>query len=154
MPITRIVSGGQTGVDRAALDVALVLGIPHGGWVPRGRLDENGERLGSRYLVRETATADVSVRTELNVRDSDATLVISNGVLDEGSRLTMEKTLEYGRPFLHVDLSEMTLHQAAGTVSRWIVSTGCRVLNVAGPRAGRSPGIYELARCLLLALLA
>src|SRR3954470_16119485 len=85
--VRKIISGGQTGADRAALDAALALGIPHGGWVPKGRWAEDGP-LDPRYTVQETPTAVVSVRTAWNVRDSDATLIISHSKLSGGSALT------------------------------------------------------------------
>ena len=102
--IERIVSGGQTGCDRAAFDAALELGIPLGGWVPRGRLDEDGV-IPVRYPnLREAESADPAVRTECNVRDSDATLLISHGPLVGGSALTARLADQMGRPHLHLDL--------------------------------------------------
>jgi Circularly permutated YpsA SLOG family len=101
--VRRIVSGGQTGVDRAALDVALELGLECGGWCPRGRRAEDGE-IPARYPLRETRSAGYPVRTERNVRDSDATLVLHEGRLGRGTALTAGCARRLGRPLLEVDL--------------------------------------------------
>jgi hypothetical protein len=140
--IAKIVSGGQTGADRAALDAAIRLGIPHGGWVPKGRLTEDGP-LPDSYSVRETRTAEYTERTERNVLDSDGTLLISRGRPSGGSEYTRETALKHGRPFLHVDLHTMPAFQAAVAVSRWLAENSIRILNVAGPRASKDPGIYR-----------
>ena len=101
----KIVSGGQMGVDRAALDVALELGIPIGGYLPKGRKDENGDVLPEdKYAnMQETDTDDVNVRTELNVQNSDATLIFSHGALFGGSEYTERMARKHGKPCLHVD---------------------------------------------------
>ena len=109
----KIISGGQTGADRAALDFALASGIPIGGWVPRGRLAEDG-RIPERYAgLVETESADPAVRTARNVRDSDATLILSHGPLDGGSLLTHREATRAGRPVLHLDLEELEVAVAA-----------------------------------------
>lgn len=145
----RIVSGAQTGVDRAALDVALELGVPCGGWVPKGRIDEKG-RIPERYPgLEETTTADWSERTEANVRDSDGTLILSRGRLTGGSKYTAEVAARLGRPFLHLDLATLSPREAARTAREWIDARGIETLNVAGPRASKDPGLYELTRQLL-----
>lgn len=145
----RVLSGGQTGVDRAALDVALELGIPCGGWVPRGRLDERG-RIPDRYPnLRETATPEWSERTEANVRDSDGTLIISRGPLTGGSRHTAVVAGRTGRPHLHVDLDELSEEDAVEAVRAWLRAEDVDVLNVAGPRASKDPGLYDRAVSLL-----
>jgi hypothetical protein len=140
--ISKIVSGGQSGVDRAALDAAIRLGIPHGGWVPKGRRAEDGP-LPATYTMRETRTAAYPERTERNVRDSDGTLLISHGRLRGGSEYTRQMALKHRRPFLHVDLKRMPAFQAALTISRWLGENSVRTLNVAGPRASKDPGIYQ-----------
>ena len=98
MKIEKIVSGGQTGVDQAALDVAIEMGIPHGGWVPKGRKTEKG-RLPDKYNVRETNAIDYDQRTELNVIDSEATLLFSNGTLKGGSALTQRLARKHNKPW-------------------------------------------------------
>lgn len=141
--VRRIVSGAQTGVDRAALDVALELGIPCGGWVPRGRIDERG-RIPDRYPnLRETATADWNERTEANVRDSDGTLLLSRGALNGGSAYTERMAAHLERPCLHVDLSGLPEEAAATAVHAWIVRESIEVLNVAGPRESKDPDLHE-----------
>lgn len=150
MPLAKIVSGGQTGVDRAALDVALDLGIACGGWVPRGRRAEDG-RLADRYPMRETPQASYQERTRRNVRDSDATLILTRGQPTRGSALTAAFARELRRPCLIVNLD----HQAdTAAVRRWLTERRVRVLNVAGPRESTSPGIYEQAQMFLRAILA
>lgn len=146
----RIVSGGQSGVDRAALDVALALALPCGGWVPRGRRAEDG-RLPERYPMRETISATYSERTRRNVRDSDATLILTRAAPTGGTALTIDAARAIGRPWRVVDLSDDTPDAAA--VRAWINRHQVRVLNVAGPRESTTPGIYDRARTFLTALL-
>lgn len=150
----RVVSGAQTGVDRAALDVALELGIPCGGWVPQGRIDENG-RIPDRYPgLEETVSADWNERTEANVRDSDGTLIISRGSLSGGSLYTAEIAERLGRPSLHLDLLRDTPETAVDEARRWLARHGIEVLNVAGPRASKDPDLNGLATRLLRDLLS
>jgi putative molybdenum carrier protein len=146
----RIVSGGQTGVDRAALDVALELGLGCGGWCPKGRLAEDG-RVPDRYPLVETPTDEYPQRTEWNVRDSDGTLILYRGVLKGGSALTARLAERYDRPSLSLDLRSSPDPLAT---REWIARNRIRVLNVAGPRASDSPGLYADARAWLAALLA
>jgi hypothetical protein len=146
--ILKIVSGGQTGVDRAALDVAIQLGIPHGGWVPKGRVAEDGP-LPETYRMRETATAIYAERTEKNVIDSDGTLIVSRGELTGGSELTRELALKHGRPWLHLDLNRTTAFHSAVRITQWLSAYSIRILNVAGPRASKDPRIYHDTLALL-----
>jgi len=124
----KLISGGQTGVDRAALDVALELGIPCGGWCPKGRRSENGA-IPSRYPLEETPSIDYQQRTEWNVRDSDATLVLTIGKPTDGTALTMEFTQKHQRPCLVVDLGGPV---DVNAVKDWIASSQIHELNVAG----------------------
>jgi hypothetical protein len=140
--IKRIISGGQTGVDRAALDVAIKLGIPHGGWVPKGGRAENG-KLSSKYQLTEMSTPSYPKRTEKNILDSDGTLIISHGRLAGGSALTRKLAKKHGRPWVHVDLDKGSLSDAAGIVRAWIEQNDIEILNVAGPRASKDPSIYN-----------
>src|SRR5271157_4884676 len=120
----KILSGGQTGVDRAALDVALELGIAIGGHLPRGRKDENGDVLPDKYTnMQETNTDDVNVRTELNVQNSDATLIFSHGVLFGGSEYTDRMTRKHGKPCLHIDFDKHDADQAVLLVRAWFSET-------------------------------
>ena len=146
----RIVSGGQTGADRAALDVGLEVGLEIGGWVPPGRLAEDGT-IPARYPgLREAASPDPVVRTELNVRDSDATVILSHGTLTGGSALTLEFARSLERPILHLDLTAQELVAAASRLREWLALEKPRVLNVAGPRASKDPHIYDATKQVLL----
>ena len=147
MTIT-IVSGGQTGVDRAALDLALELGLACGGFCPRGRIAEDG-RIDDRYPLIETPSADYAERTEWNIVHSDATLILHRGHLSGGTALTARLARRQGKPLRLVDLAE---HPDPAAVAAWVASF--RVLNVAGPRQSQSPGIYRAAREFLRQVLA
>jgi hypothetical protein len=152
MQISRLIAGGQTGVDRAALDVAIELSLAHGGWVPRGRLAENGP-LGAAYQVKETPSAEPAQRTEWNVRDSDATLILSRGPLTGGSALTQRLAIQYGRPVLHLDLATLTLPDAVDRIKAWLSSLQASTLNVAGPRASEDADIYACTKKVLVHVL-
>jgi hypothetical protein len=138
----KIVSGGQTGADQAALDVAIKLGIPHGGWISKGRITEAGF-LHTKYNLQEMLTASYPLRTEKNVIDSDGTLIISHGKLTGGSGLTKKYAGKHDRPCLHIDLNEMTELEAALKTATWVSKNNISVLNVAGPRASKDPEIYQ-----------
>jgi hypothetical protein len=142
---TRIVSGGQTGVDRAALDVSLELGIPCGGWCPRGRKAEDGP-ISSRYPLRETPTAEYAQRTEWNVRDADGTLVLTRGQPEGGTALTIALARRQEKPYLVLDLGEAL---PLKKVRAWAEAHQVQTLNVAGPRESDNPGIYEQALAVL-----
>jgi hypothetical protein len=141
-----VISGGQTGVDRAALDAAIQCGIPTGGWCPKDRRSEDGH-IPSRYPLRQTASRSYAVRTEYNVRDSDGTLILLYGVLSSGTRLTLESANAQQRPLLTIDLNSPENSQPTqiDTVAAWISLHKIRVLNIAGPRGSSSPRIYPLA---------
>jgi hypothetical protein len=140
--VKKIISGGQTGADRAALDIAIKLGISHGGWIPKGRLTENGV-LDDKYHLKEMETANYNKRTEQNVMDSDGTLIISHGKLTGGSEYTRDMALGHGRPWLHIDLNKTESSQAARQINHWLAEHEIEVLNVAGPRASKDPAIYR-----------
>jgi len=151
--LEQIISGGQTGVDQAALDVALELGIPCGGWCPRGRWSEAGP-IDEHYPLTESPSADPAERTERNVRDADGTLIIARGGVENltgGTALTHKLAAERGQPMLAVDPTEPG---APETVTRWIDLHAIRSLNVAGPRASSQPGIGDLAATLLREVLS
>ena len=147
--IEKIVSGGQTGVDRGALDAAIDLGVPHGGWCPRGRRAEDG-RIPARYALVETAATGYAVRTERNVRDSDATLVLCIGTPRQGTALTCDVARRLRKPLCVIDVADPP---PLADVRRWIASASVRVLNVAGPRESTQPGIQRHARVFVTALL-
>ena len=122
------------------------LGIPHGGWCPRGRLAEDG-RIPDRYQLSESDSADYPVRTEQNVLLGDATLILCRGRLSGGTELTLRLAQQHGRPHLVVDLDRA---RDAAEVRRWLLEHGVETLNVAGPRESQSPGIEALAKEFIL----
>jgi len=152
--IFRLVSGGQTGVDRAALDVALELGIACGGWCPHGRKAEDG-RIPDRYPLQETPSSEYGQRTEWNVRDSDGTLVLAWGEPAGGTLLTVNVCHAMGKPCLVIDLADAgNLASCIQTVREWVATHLAHgVLNVAGPRFSESPAASERARVILQSVL-
>lgn len=140
--LRKIISGGQTGVDQAALDVAINFGIPHGGWIPKGRKTEAG-KLPDKYKLKEMSSSSYPKRTEQNVIDSDATLIISHGQLTGGSLLTLEFAEQHKKERLHIDLGINRGFSAAQLIQSWIVLNDIKVLNVAGPRASEDAYIYD-----------
>ena len=145
MIFEKIVSGGQTGVDRAALDVALELGLPCGGWCPKGRRAEDG-RIPERYPMEEASSSDYRVRTGLNVQDSDGTLILAWGRLAGGTLLTLKLARRLHKPYFVVDL----VHGGEATsVQEWGRANQIGILNVAGPREGEAPGIHARASSFL-----
>jgi predicted Rossmann fold nucleotide-binding protein DprA/Smf involved in DNA uptake len=145
----KIISGGQTGVDRAALDVALELGLACGGYCPKGRWAEDGP-IPDKYPLQETPSADHPQRTEWNVRDSDGTLILTLGKPAGGTASTLQHARELGRPCLVVDLS---LPAGTDAINEWLAANQIRTLNIAGPRASESPQVYALAVAMLRSLL-
>lgn len=152
MILTKIISGGQTGADIAALDAAIEYGFPHGGWIPKGRLTEN-EPLPARYRLEEMPTASFSRRTLQNVLDSDGTLIISRGPLTGGSKLTMEFAVKHAKAHHHIDLYKTPGFLAVSNVYSWIHKAQIGVLNVAGARASKDPEIYEDVRFIVQGVL-
>lgn len=146
--IAKVISGGQTGADRAALDWACENEVPHGGWCPKGRMAADGP-LASHYQLCETDSAGYRQRTKLNVKDSDATLVLNTGTLDGGTLQTVRFAQTLKKPHLVLQLDELTASQAAQHVRAWLVSGRFYALNVAGPREEKRPGIYARAKILL-----
>jgi hypothetical protein len=150
--IERIISGGQTGADQAALDVAIELGIPHGGWVPKGRKTERGP-LTAKYQLKEMPTASYPARTEQNVKDSDGTLIISHGELSGGSDFTRNRAEKHEKPWIHVDAHKVSVEAAVQIVRAWISGNRIKILNVAGSRASKDREIYSTTTRTLKAVL-
>jgi hypothetical protein len=148
MLVRRIVSGGQTGVDRAALDWAINHRIEHGGWCPRGRRAEDGP-IALRYGLTETASVGYAERTKLNVRESDATLIMNAGVLEGGSLLTQRVAAGAGKPCLVVPLDAEDRAAEVRRVLEWLGSDAFLALNIAGPRERTRPGVYTLTYAML-----
>jgi hypothetical protein len=147
--LRRIVSGGQTGVDRGALDAAIELGLEHGGWCPSGRRAEDGS-IPLHYELSETASSRYPVRTRQNVLESDATLLFYCDHLHSGTELTFRLVKQFAKPFLLVDLKALL---DPAMVLTWIIGEQVETLNVAGPRESSAPGIARqtrefLTRCL------
>ena len=145
----KIISGGQTGVDRAALDVAIDRDIPCGGWCPQGRTAEDGI-IDKHYPLRETPSQDYTQRTRWNVRDTDATLILYQQPLEGGTLLTNEYALKMGKPCFIADLAKDDVFTL---IVKWIGGEQIHVLNVAGPRESQRPGIYKKAYATLDQLL-
>ncbi len=148
--VRKIVSGGQTGVDRAALDVAIALRIAHGGWCPAGRRAEDGA-IPARYRMRETPSQEYHVRTTRNVEDADATLILCEGPPRGGTALTARVAAERRKPVLVVDLADPP---PPADVRAWLAANDAATLNVAGPRESTAPGIHARATAYLRAVLA
>jgi predicted Rossmann-fold nucleotide-binding protein len=146
----RIVSGGQTGVDRAALDAARRHNLPSGGWCPKGRRAEDGT-IPARYSLTETPSPDYRQRTEWNVRDADATLVLVRGRVGGGTAYTLAMARRHAKPWLVIDLAQPP---PLATVRAWLRGRNIQTLNVAGPRASTHPDIHAQALAFLDTLLA
>ena len=143
-PSLRIISGGQTGVDRAALDAALALGVPCGGWCPAGRIDEDGI-IPARYPVREMEKGGYFARTIQNLVDADGTLILYFGDLEGGTEETLFRCIKLHRPYLLLDASELSTSRAVEKAVAFIRERSIRSLNVAGPRASKRPEAYGYA---------
>lgn len=137
----KIISGGQSGVDRAALDFALKNGIRCGGWCPLGRLAEDGI-IPDTYPLKETITADYEERTKLNVRDSDGTIIIYKSVMDKGTALTIDLASLMKKPIIIFRISD-DLINVKNSLKNWITKNNISVINIAGLRESSSPGIYN-----------
>ena len=150
--IEKIISGGQTGADRAGIDAAIETGIPYGGWLPKGRKAEDGT-VPDRYTeMKELTRGGYPKRTEQNVIDSDGTVVFSYGKLKTGSALTRKFAVQHDKPFLYIDLDIDGAH--LDVIRQWADEYDIRVLNVAGSRASKHPGIYELVKRLIRSVLS
>jgi Circularly permutated YpsA SLOG family len=146
-----IVSGGQTGVDRACLSWAIRRGLQHGGWCPQGRRAEDGE-IPARYKLRETPSVRPDQRTEWNVRDSDATVIFSqSGKLSGGSRKTWEACKKLRKPVLHLAAETLTATESAIRLRQFVREHSVCKLNAAGPRKSEEAGAGRFARAVLAA---
>lgn len=140
--LRRVISGGQTGVDRGALDAAIALGIPHGGKCPRGRLAED-DVIPACYELQEMESKKYSKRTEQNVVDADATLILFYGQLSGGTEFTRRMAIKHRKPYF---LYDFTAPSSLEDVARWQQDESVQILNCAGPRESSCQGIGELTR--------
>jgi hypothetical protein len=155
--LKKIVSGGQTGVDRGALDAAIELEIDHGGWCPAGRRSERG-RIPARYHLSETMERNYVVRTERNVVDSDGTLILFRNKMTGGTELTHRLALKHKRPHLCLDLNQTDgvdreFDDNQQMLVEWLSKNDVETLNVAGPRESNAFGIQRQAEMFLITAL-
>lgn len=149
--IEKLISGGQTGADIAALDVALRFGFPHGGWCPKGRRSLEGP-IPARYQLQETPSANYLQRTEWNVRDSDGTVVFTlAGTVTGGSLRTIEFARKRGKPCLHLSREPGLIgyRNRSELLQEFVREHDIRLLNVAGSRESKEPGIHQWAMGVL-----
>jgi len=143
-----IISGGQTGADQAALDAAIEKGIPHGGWIPKGRVTEDGP-LPSKYKLIEMSTKSYPARTKKNILESDGTLIFSHGKLTGGSAYTRKLAKQKSKPCLHIDFAKTDVLITVTEINAWLNKNGIKKLNVAGARASKDPMIYEKVKSVI-----
>lgn len=153
LKVRKIISGGQTGADQAAFDFALENGIEMSGFVPKNRMAEDGEISAKYPNLLETRAKNPVKRTELNVKYSDATLILSHGNLTGGSKKTLQLAEKWNKPFLHIDFDKLSLKDAVLQTKNWLKNINCEELNVAGARASKDAKIYEKTRLFLEKLL-
>lgn len=146
--LKKIISGGQTGADRAALDTAIKFNLEHGGWVPAGRRAEDGA-VSDQYNLIEMESASYPRRTEQNIINSDGTLIISRGVLAGGSLLTRKTASRLNKPWCHIDLMELDEFEGAVILHGFVADSNIETLNVAGPRASQDPFIYRSVKSII-----
>ena len=146
--LEKIISGGQTGVDRAALDIALESGFPCGGWCPEGRKAEDG-KISDQYPVRELKGAGYKERTSKNVTDSDGTVIIYFDFLTGGTEETIVFCIQEKKPYLLIDGNEMLSFRASERITEFIEINHISILNVAGSRASQNAVAYEYAKTTL-----
>ncbi len=140
--IKKIISGGHPGAEKAALDAALKLGIPHSGWAYKGRKTDDG-LLPEKYKVKETIDKGFSSRIEKNVLDAAGTVIFTHGKLPIGLKVAQELASKYKRPCLHIDLSESHLNIAAATVRAWLIKNEIEVVYVTGQKSVKGTDIYS-----------
>ena len=148
--ITKIISGGQTGVDRAALDFAIRRGISHGGFCPKGRRSESG-RISDKYQLTETSSSDYRMRNAMNVQHSDGTLIITRGAPSGGTRLTIDNCRARSKPWFVVNVQhKLKVYEFA----EWVREHNISILNIAGPRESKQSGIGKETKQTLADLFA
>ena len=159
MPITKIVSGGQTGADRGGLEAAIYCDVSHGGWCPKGRKAEDGI-IPAKYQLQEMSSVDYTKRTQANVVDSDATLIFSYGKLTGGSLSTWKFAEKHNKPCIHIAINEYSRKDTVNFILRWFEGdialptppVNC-VLNIAGNRESKAYGIQDLVMAIMIDVL-
>ena len=145
--IQKIISGAQTGADRAGIDAAIESGIDYGGWVPKGRKAEDGTVPAKYTKLHEMTKGGYPKRTEQNVLDSDGTVIFGYGKLTTGSVLTLKLAKQHKKPYLHIDLD--LVKDPVPAIKAWIVEWDIKVLNVAGRSESKAPGIYDVVKYII-----
>ena len=150
--IQKIISGAQTGADRAGIDAAIEIGVEYGGWLPKGRKTEDGIVPKKKYpKVKEMTTGGYPKRTKQNVIDSDGTVIFTYGELTTGSALTKKIAKQHKKPYLHIDLS--IVKDPVFVIKDWIIEWDIKILNVAGRSASKAPKIYDTVKDIINQLL-
>ncbi len=147
-----VVSGGQTGADRGALDAAIESGTPAGGWCPKGRIAEDG-RIPEKYPLWELPGGNYRERTQKNVVDSDGTVIVYFGTLSGGTELTLRICILEKKPYVLIDAEVFAIKEAAKKIRNFADHYSIHILNVAGPRASKVPDAYGYTKKLLLCFL-
>lgn len=152
MTLTTIISGGQTGADRAALDAAIKSDFPCGGWCPPGRRVEDGP-LPAKYPLRELGSGGYRKRTIKNIQDTDGTAIFYFNQVTGGTQLTLVQCIQLRKPYQLIDAAELSSERASVIIRRFTEQFDIAALNVAGPSEGRTPGTYGYVRAVIQSLL-
>ncbi len=145
----KIISGAQTGADRAAIDTSINLGLEYGGSIPKGRKAEDGPISQKYSSLTELSTSDYKVRTEKNVTDADATIIFTIGKPTGGTAVTVKFAKKHNKPYLLLDLKDKSDKEVVKQIKAWLHKNRPDILNIAGPRESKSPGIYEMVTTIL-----
>lgn len=148
IPGIKIISGAQTGVDRAALDVAIALNIDYGGAIPKGRIAEDGPIDLKYNKLTELKTSNYQIRTEENAKDGDATIVFTIGEPTGGTAFTIKCLKKHKKPYMLIDL-EKEDSEIIEQINKWLTQSNPGKLNIAGPRESKFPGIYKRTYTIL-----
>ena len=153
MTVTKIISGGQTGVDRAGLDAAIALNIEYGGYVPKGRKAEDGQ-VPQKYQMEEMKKGGYPTRTKKNIEESDGTVIFCQGRPSTGTKLTVDYAVKIKKPFLLLDVDDVSKQTAVEILRNWITKESIEVMNVAGPRQSSAPMVALIAKKFLIEALS
>jgi len=148
----KIISGGQTGADRGGLDAAIELDVAHGGWAPKGRKAEDGQ-VPEVYQLDECSRGGYPYRTRLNVYEADCTLIFTHGKPMSGSRLTVDCCIQYGRTYMTIDLDKVVDDRIIDLIVRMVKHGDFEIINVAGSRESKAPGIQQQVKEIMIKVL-